>query len=35
MAQEDAYGDPPLSPGTTQQLNQAYVTKAKADVTLH
>ena len=34
MAQEDAYGDPPLSAGETQQLNQAYVKRAKADVAL-
>jgi S1/P1 Nuclease len=32
MAQEDAYGDPPLS--GTQQLTPAYVEQAKADVAL-
>ena len=32
MAQEDAYGDPPLS--GTQQLTPAYVKKAEADVAL-
>ena len=30
MAQEEAYGDPPLS--GTQQLTPAYVNKAEADV---
>jgi len=34
MAQEDAYGDPPLSAGETQQLDQAYMKRAKADVAL-
>jgi hypothetical protein len=30
VAQEEAYGDPPLS--GTQQLTPAYVNKAEADV---
>ena len=34
MAQEDAYGDPPLSRGETLQLEDAYVTQAKNDVAL-
>ena len=32
MAQEDAYGDPPLT--GVRQLNRAYVERAKADVAL-
>jgi S1/P1 Nuclease len=34
IAQEDAYGDPPLSAGQTQQLDSTYVQRAKADVAL-
>jgi hypothetical protein len=34
IAQEDVYGDPPLSAGETQQLDRAYVERAKADVAL-
>jgi hypothetical protein len=34
MAQEDAYGDPPLSGGETPQLDHTYVQRAKADVAL-
>jgi S1/P1 Nuclease len=34
IAQEDVYGDPPLSGGEVQQLDGAYVKKAKADVAL-
>jgi hypothetical protein len=34
IAQEDVYGDPPLSAGEAQQLDGAYVKRAKADVAL-
>src|SRR5262249_55495978 len=34
IAQEDAYGDPPLSAGETHQLDHAYVQRAKTDVAL-
>jgi hypothetical protein len=34
MAQEDAYGDPPLSTGGAQHVDAAYVDQAKTDVAL-
>ena len=34
IAQEHVYSDPPLSAGETQQLDRAYVERAKADVAL-
>jgi hypothetical protein len=34
MAQEDAYGDPPLSKGAAQHVDTAYVDQAKTDVAL-
>jgi hypothetical protein len=34
IAQEDVYGDPPLSAGETQQLDHAYVQRAKMVVAL-
>jgi S1/P1 Nuclease len=34
MAQEDVYGDPPLSTGRAQHVDAAYVDQAKTDVAL-